>query len=387
MKLRKYLLLIVPLILLLSGCGKGDTSTVTKEKETSSNNVEEKEEKNELDIDKKLGFTTQDILNLELFKDESDKKLRSYQLENGLKVDTMNDEHGTFRFFAYYKDDSEYPSALLLKNNGNNKDLSVNTLDTLYVEFSDELKDVTEVVKDENDEYYMTGFIFNEELEYDTLPKSLSEITDDDFFLKDGNVEFYNKAINNGDYKALYDKILTYINGNEVDEFDSAHEILEIIEPVESVLENVEINYDDIENLATIYYKGLNDVSSQNYIVPYITTKDKDMNILLGFEKDGWLFFDEIIFNIDGEVEKLYSLDPETSTLGGSKIRETIIKDYDEELIDKLINAKEVKMRFSGKNGELDYTLTDVDIKALKVIRMFNDLYPTLPNLEYRFNR
>lgn len=385
-----FLLITFLLVFGLVACSDSesdDVVDVTKEKPGESSDPEK------VNLDDKFGLTTEEILNLNLLNSDSDSfsEVKSFELQDGMTVDTVVNSYGNIRLLVYYLSSESYPSGIIVRNSAPGSSTvtenSSELLAKIEVALDNNILDVIDIIHDESEEYALTGFVFNDELKTDLLPTTLSNLTETDFFSSDSNVEFYQKAIEKAGYKGLFETVNKHITDNDANEFDSAHEILKIIEPIRSVLDEVEINYDDIEDVATIYYKGLNDVSSQKYVVPYITTKDQDMSLLLGFEKNGWLFFDEIIFNIDGEIDSLYSLDPKTDTLGGSIIRETEIRDYDEELVGKLIDANEIKMRFTGEKGELDYTLTAIDKEALKVIRTFNGVHHDLSNLLYRFDK
>lgn len=388
--MKRLSFLLVVLFLILSACSGDKSDDTVDVTEGKSGKTSEPEKDNS---DDKLGLTTEEILGLHLLNSDSDSfsGVKSFELQDGMTVDTVTNSYGNIRLLIYYLNNEKYPSGIILRNSSPGSsavtEKGVDLLAKIDAAFDDEITDAIDIIHEENKEYALTGFVFNNELKINSLPTTLSDLTNTDFFSSNSNVEFYQKAIQKADYKGLREIVNKYISEEDANEYDSAHEILKIIEPVQSVLDAVEINYDEIDEVTTIYYKGLNDVSSQNYVIPYITTKDKEMSLLLGFEKKGWLFFDEIIFNIDGEVDSLYSLDPDTDTLGGSMIREVATEGYDEELVSNLINANEIKMRFVGEKGNLDYTFTDVDKEALKVIKAFNGIHHDLSNLLYRFDK
>ncbi|GIO25297.1 hypothetical protein [Oceanobacillus sp. J11TS1] len=389
--MKKYLFVFVSLVLILSACGDNSESDNPSEKneELQAENVDSETDKEdssdkELDLKKKLGLRTEDIFNAELFEGQEDS-LQSFEYEN-MNIDVIDSDNSAFRMFVYYVDDSEYASGIVLRNNGNNKDLSQETFDFFYDSIDKGAQDASRQFKRAHDDYYLVGVIFNSEIDIDNPPVDLSEISGKDFFSNEENVVFYKNALNKAEYKEIYDTASTYVDNNDVSEYDSANEIIEILEPIQDYMEDIEIQYDDFDEVSTIYYKGLNDISSENYIVPFITTEDNTMNLLVGFEKENWLFADDVIFNIDGERETIGTFDFDTETLGGRLIREEDIKtNVDEELIEEIVEADEVKMRFEGSKGELDYTLTTNDINAIKTLSSFNGIRNELSNLLYRF--
>ena len=387
----KKVLFVLLLTSFLAACGDSSSteeeSNNRAEEENNDSQTEEvaSETSNEepvADTQKKLGLKTEDIFHAELFEDQ-EESLQSYDYEN-MKIDVVDND--PFRIFVYYIDDSEYASGLVLRNNGNNKDLSQETFDFFYNDMDESIQNASRQFKRADGDNYLIGVIFNGEIDIDNPPIDLSEISGKDFFLDEENVELYRNALNTAEYQEIYNKATSYLDDNEVSEYDSANEIIEILEPIQDYMDEIEVEYDDFDDVSTLYYQGLNDISSENYIVPFITTEENSMNLLVGFEKENWLFAENVIFNIDGERESFGTFDFDTETLGGRLIREEDIKtNIDDELIEEIVEADEVKMRFEGSKGELDYTLTANDINAIKTISSFNGIRNGLSNLLHRF--
>lgn len=387
----KKVLFVLLLTSFLAACGDSSSteeeSNNRAEEENNDSQTEEvaSETSNEepvADTQKKLGLKTEDIFHAKLFEDQ-EESLQSYDYEN-MKIDVVDND--PFRIFVYYIDDSEYASGLVLRNNGNNKDLSQETFDFFYNDMDESIQNASRQFKRADGDNYLIGVIFNGEIDIDNPPIDLSEISGKDFFLDEENVELYRNALNTAEYQEIYNKATSYFDDNEVSEYDSANEIIEILEPIQDYMDEIEVEYDDFDDVSTLYYQGLNDISSENYIVPFITTEENSMNLLIGFEKENWLFAENVIFNIDGERESFGTFDFDTETLGGRLIREEDIKtNIDDELIEEIVEADEVKMRFEGSKGELDYTLTANDINAIKTISSFNGIRNELSNLLHRF--
>lgn len=339
-----------------------------------------------IDTEKKLGLKTEDIFNDELFEGQEDT-LQSFEYDN-MKIDVIDSEYA-FRMYVYFVDNAEYASGIILRNSGNNKDLSQETFDFLYEQMDEGTRNASRQFKRADDDYYLIGIIFNGEIDIDNPPMEVSEIIQSDFFLDEENIEFYERALNRAEYKDIYDRVTSYIDENgDIQESDSAYEIKGILEPIQESMDKVEVQYDDFDNTSTIYYQGMTDISSENYFIPYVSSDNSEMSLLLGFEKEGWLFTDRLYLNIDGEKEFYGTFNADTQVLDGGTIREEYTdNNYDEELIERIINADEVKMRFEGENGELDKDLTANDIDALKTIYSLRNVRGELSSILNNFQK
>lgn len=385
--MKKFLLLLMAsFLLMLFACGSNEVEIVEEGKE--------EEEEIKINLNKKLGIKIDDVLDASYFDDEEDIKIKSYKMEDGTKVDELTVRDVAIRIFAFYYDNNEYASEIIIRSpkdaNTHLAGISADVLEETWNSLDDEVveySDIEVIDIDEDSDFDIAGIIFNSEHELRSLPVSTSDIVENDYFSNESNVTAYEESREKADYKTMYEKARKHIETNDVNESDSAYEIIEIVEPLQDILGEIDVKYDEFDNDSTIYYKGLTDIGSNNYIVPFIETSDKELNILVGFEKEGWLFAEKINFNIDGEKHSYISLDPDTNTLGGSTIREEyIVTSYDSELIENIINGNEIKIRFEGEKGSLDYSLTKEDKKAIETINELNDVSRDLDNLLYRFN-
>ncbi|GEN87200.1 hypothetical protein [Oceanobacillus sojae] len=391
--MKKFLILFVGMMLFLVACNDSSASeeknnNLPEEENSDSDSEvvksESKSEKSTIDTNKKLGLKTEDIFKTELFEGK-EATLQSFEYED-MKIDIIDSDYSTFRMFIYYLNDAEYASGIVLRNNGNNRDLEKETFDFFYNNLPENITDNSRQFKSAKNDYYLVGVIFNNEVDIDNPPVEISQIVQSDFFLDEENVDFYKQASKKAEYKEIYERVNSYIEENDVNDNDSAYEIKNIIDPVKDLMDKVEVHYDDFDDVSTIYYQGLNDVSNDKHIVPFITTEDNTMTFLVGFEKEDWLFADNVVFNIDGEKESIGTFNFDTDILNGSLIREEdTITNIDEELIEKIIDAEEVKMRFEGDKGEIDYTLTENDIQAIQTIKSFKGIKNDLSNLLFRF--
>lgn len=143
------------------------------------------------------------------------------------------------------------------------------------------------------------------------------------------------------------------------------------------LLAKLNSNYDDMKNTTYISPKGIDSVSTTIHMAPYISTtgSTKTLFIDLGFIKNDWIFFEQIIFNVDGDLTTIdvqYN-DVLRDVIGGGYIREYIPlreSNYSNiyKLIEKIINGKEVKVRFTGEQYYIDYVITDKEKAGLRDI-------------------
>lgn len=183
----KKVLFVLLLTSFLAACGDSSSteeeSNNRAEEENNDSQTEEvaSETSNEepvADTQKKLGLKTEDIFHAELFEDQ-EESLQSYDYEN-MKIDVVDND--PFRIFVYYIDDSEYASGLVLRNNGNNKDLSQETFDFFYNDMDESIQNASRQFKRADGDNYLIGVIFNGEIDIDNPPIDLSEISGKDFF-------------------------------------------------------------------------------------------------------------------------------------------------------------------------------------------------------------
>lgn len=94
-------------------------------------------------------------------------------------------------------------------------------------------------------------------------------------------------------------------------------------------------------------------------IIGYVTESDGDYELVMDFHYVGndWLFVDELIFNVDGEVIHMTPVGISTDVLGGGRILESgtvIITPSVYVDFFKVIDGEDVKLRYSGSDGSFD---------------------------------
>jgi hypothetical protein len=158
------------------------------------------------------------------------------------------------------------------------------------------------------------------------------------------------------------------------------------------LLAQVISKFDDMTGLTTIVPKGYSatyvNISGRINIEPriWILKGSAAFTVIAGFQQDDWVFTDEIIFNVDGELftwELEYG-DRQTQVQYGG-IAEWVTKhSFDgTDLVnqmEKVANGKTVKMRFGGSEGHSDHVVTESEKANMKLILELYTYYENLDN-------
>lgn len=141
--------------------------------------------------------------------------------------------------------------------------------------------------------------------------------------------------------------------------------------------------FDEVERVKWIYAKTTKRLidrrsSRKNFFYVYLGQSGNTMwpRLRMGFIKNGWIFFEKVIVNIDGRVTQLSfgHFDVRRDVLGGSTISEYIdigAREH-ESLIKAMSKGKKVIVRFEGSQYRHDFTLTKEQKTALgDVWRLF----------------
>lgn len=136
-------------------------------------------------------------------------------------------------------------------------------------------------------------------------------------------------------------------------------------------------HYDEVENL-TYYFDSSNTsfagLSHPAFFSPMFLfmTKEgtnKKLIIRISYFGDSWVFFDHIIFNIDGEKFEINTAELEEPRREVAEIgvweSSVLLYDRYEALINKIINSKKTIMRLSGKYSE-DIVITEEQKQAMQ---------------------
>ena len=232
-----------------------------------------------------------------------------------------------------------------------------------------------------------------------------SDGVDYDIVLKDGDVklwpaqdflsdperrEKFEELYKNYRYSELQEYLNQYLSENETSEMNSAYAILECIEPTLIYENEWSVVTDDFNGDIILSFPGADEISDSVSVNMHL--KKTDLDIKMGFQKTGWLFFDHVKISADGEqIDSVAKngYDCTRNVLYGSTIEEYAnIKLYDDTL-SEIGEAETVVLRF--ENGDTDetydHTLSKVEKDALYCGFLLRTNNKDLSNLLYEYNR
>ena len=132
------------------------------------------------------------------------------------------------------------------------------------------------------------------------------------------------------------------------------------------------VETDDFSEYDWVYHTSSPKYTNANGIFLYFQ-KDKDghatnMRFRIQYESDEWLFIDNIIFNIDGELETFYPYHMDTDCGYGGRIWEWCDESAsaNKSLVEKIANAEKVKVKFNGSQYYDTRSMTSSELKAFK---------------------
>lgn len=188
------------------------------------------------------------------------------------------------------------------------------------------------------------------------------------------NYNLAKNAINSTNNIANKAKFLKDIN-TLISEAQKAHR--KRIAYINQLKTHIISQYDEVEDL-TIYFDR-NAVSLAGFFGPaflspmllFMTKEgtEKDLTIRISYFGDNWVFFNNIIFNIDGEKSEIsnFALGSPRREVTALGVWETYVLSYNgyKTLIDKIINSKKTIMRLSGDKS-VDYVITEEQKQAMQ---------------------
>jgi len=131
-------------------------------------------------------------------------------------------------------------------------------------------------------------------------------------------------------------------------------------------------NEDEFGDRTWVYHATTPKYTNRNSIHLYFQ-KDKDglasnLRFRVQYESGDWLFIKNMIFNIDGENVQFIPDDMETDCGNGGRIWEWCDESatYNQDLINKIANAKMVKVKFNGRQYYDTKTMSSKELQAFK---------------------
>jgi len=304
------------------------------------------------------------------------------------RIRSLLDIRHSWKLFVYHLEDTGYASTIILSISPDANSNAMTATTELYNEIKSLLPPEVEPHVIHGSDVFGDNLLFvltvehDIDFDFDSLAFRTAEMALTDFFASEGNIDRYNQLTRAGDYRGLYELVKLHIENNDAQPYDSAWFILEYLEPLLEVIDQVEIVYDAFDDVATIFYRGLTDVSRQYSLVPYTTTRSNSVNILIGFQNSSWIFADSARVRFeDGEMVTIGMSNSSRIVLdGGRGIRETV-STSDSNLRTRLGGESLPYMiRFEGRDHQLDRTLTEEEQNAFEVVSIFQhtNVFPSI---------
>ena len=138
-----------------------------------------------------------------------------------------------------------------------------------------------------------------------------------------------------------------------------------------ALLQDCDRNEDPVENITTITFIGVSEISDEIHVVPILQANT--FRLLFGFIADDWLFFDQVILTADGEMvfsQKFKHLDIDRDILDGGQISEKERWKYDKDDILAVADAENSIIRFKNTDTEehLDFAVSPAEADAIRTV-------------------
>lgn len=380
----KKKLLVLGLSLFLVGCSNNDDK-VTEYSSSSKSYDSTSEDAVKIDY---FNFTQDDIISAtekELKERIAEEKI--FLQDNGIKVRVFENEDRTMKVLSYFKDDSSNPFAVLFstpKNSNPRRENSLNILTQLKSDLSQEsLSSIGFFDEDMEYNRHLTGYkILNSEETY----SSYKDLSLDDFLSDEKRLNEIKEMVSKQEFKKMYDFTNDYIKNSNPDKSDFSYSLINMLEPNKDIFNNLVNDFDNIEKNTKVFYLKETPISLENNIKPYLG-EDGSLNFDIGFQNDGWLFFNKYIIS-DGEDILMESNVKNTATnvFNGGTIEEIAKSQKAFDLsIPKLIEASDMTVRFKGKDSDLDKKLSSENVTAINNLARLHWLKRDLSNTIYSY--
>lgn len=233
--------------------------------------------------------------------------------------------------------------------------------------------------------YDSEGFVYNATIEKGEL--KLRPVND--FFSDEDRQAHYNELYQSYQYSALIEYINKYLSENEVTPLDSAYSILDLLGSAVEYEGQWNVTFDSFDSKYILTFVGADRIS--NNISVAVSVEDTWLEVLVGFRKSGWLFFDNVALSIDGQQvysKSIKSYDTTKNVISGNTIEEYCSCSFNDSVLEQLADAETAILRFSNNDSKqiYDHTLTQNEIDALYCGLLLSNNNRELGNLLYRYN-
>lgn len=190
--------------------------------------------------------------------------------------------------------------------------------------------------------------------------------------------------LNNCQYAELSEFLIQLLENGEIAESERLTKILSDCSALVELASKCDIKIDSIEKETTVYYKGLTEISRTVCVVPYVSATNEyvsSADYKLGFIKNGWLFFDEVIISSDNAEPKSMTCnyyEPIHDVISGGTISEYVYSGYLNIAPFAADSNPVIRFKNSDTKETYDHQLTDLEIKAVTTVSEFSKLHASV---------
>lgn len=372
------------LVLFLSGCSTSDKENKSSERTVESKTIPKDTETLKFDV---LPIKSAEVLKLanEVTADSFNFK-KKFKQGDGIEITTYQNDLNSIKILIYTKDNIQ-PFAVLLSTKDDNNSAKETSKDILAsvanVLGEGVLNSIPLADVETKDGRRIYGYKIDDTGE---TYSSYKDLNSDDILSSGDRLKKIEDMIEKQEFKELLTYVRGYIDNNNPDASDFGYDIIDALSENENVINETISIYDDIEVKAQVFYKQEKSITEENFIAPYLNDSGF-LSADVGFIKDGWIFFDEALINVnEGDNVSVTSNKIIRNTLQGGLIEEKIIgHQFQNNEISKLGETSSLAIRFKGESSDLNKVLSQGELESIVNLAKISGLKNILSNLVYTY--
>jgi len=388
--MKKYIMIIC-ISFLLIGCSNKDnassaSSTLPPDEVDEINNesnYSEIEDDNSANIQSTFEITSSEICNI-VFGKNVDNYSKNI---NGYDVDVF--PNGDYFLFCVSSIDEDFPMLIYTydQSASGTSESSTELIKPFYNLFSDNenIKFGNCNIGESMRTIITYAYVINSCPE-DFIP-TIQVCPDTDYFLST-DAEKYKIACIEGRYDDIFYDVQSYIENTNPPSYDSAYIIQSSLSPIMDDWENIEVQYDSVEKYALFYYTNVNSINNNIHFVPYATSNERNIFVLMGFYDSDWLFFEHIILSSDENILFSTTNNKIEDVIDGGKIYEADTFSLNDNDLQEILSHSNYTIRFKAQDDTFkDYEISAEEYEAFVSIAKFQNVRNILSDLLYHFQK
>lgn len=209
-----------------------------------------------------------------------------------------------------------------------------------------------------------------------------------DYFTDSTRQDEYNALLDKQDFAAIAASAQSYIDsGVVVSETDSVYRILEVATQSAEAMKGCVIVYDDFDEVSTVYYKKMLEISKKQNVVP--SYNENGFNLRIGYLERDYIYFKEADIKLDSGLLIANSFDyGDVVTRYAKGYLEYADISLSDESVSEIGKSSSAIIRFTGNDKKtLDKTITSAQLHAIAEVYDLYKNYSELKELYYTWIR